>query len=193
MTDYTPLDPILPAPELIELQSAIGAVAMASARLEETLSRILAYLAGSDEAWILFTGRAARSAIDQSQAIIAERTGWVEKRADLEAVTDLLKQSAQLLEYRNGVVHALWSLEASSDEAPKLPWHRSGTEERILYPARSRMNKGPTDQAVTISDVQELAGHIDKMSVELIAAVRAAKYHLAGGFAELPSDVRWYL
>lgn len=180
--------------EMSRLQSSIGAVAMASARMEETLSRILAYLAGSEEAWIIFTGRPPRSAIDQSLAIIAERTNWVrdgDEREAIKNVVRLLKLAAELLEYRNGVVHALWSTEPV-DESPAMPWHDAGSTEMLLYPARSRINKGPTERKVTITDVQTLASRIDDADRELYVALAKSDY-LAGGFAAKPTDISWYL
>lgn len=166
---------------------------MASALLEDNISRVVAYLAGSDEAWILFTGRPVSTLLQQADAIIVERTLW-RPTASAEAVRGLLREAGELLEYRNAVIHALWLSEPSNDSPDRLlPWHTVEEGEQVFYAARARVNRSASEMWVTAAGVQELAERLRASSSTLIEGVSGAADALQSGFVELPSDPGWVL
>lgn len=166
---------------------------MASARLEESVGSVLAYLAGSEEAWILFTGRPVKSLVEQSLAVIAERVGYRDDDENVNLVCDLLKQAAELLEFRNAIVHAVW-VDDAWDFAPdrSFPWSINSDVERRFYPARPRMNRGHSQMWVTASDVRELARRLSILDKELIDAVARAE-RLSGFWAQVPKRTDWHI
>lgn len=165
-----------------ELFAAIGQVAIASAEADHTLTRVLEEIASvNDHSWILFRGQSTTWLIGSIVELIKFGGAPIGATADDAAsLQGLVKRLDELHNYRNTVIHGVWSTgprwgELDDDEPewrPRRRWWGDRDDEQVIYCHRTRLRKIPPDQQMTISDVEYLAELIGIVDHQLKQAMR---------------------
>jgi hypothetical protein len=179
MSDERHLPDLTRSPELRE---AVGRVTMASAEIDQTLTRLLDEIAGvNDHNWILFRGQSTDWLIKSILELL--KFGAAPYRStvdDLAVMQKLVNEISSLQIHRNMVVHGIWSTRPQWGEVddedpawrprPRLWGDRD--EDTILYCHRTRLRRIPPDQKMTVSDVHHLAKLIEDVDQELVAVMQ---------------------
>lgn len=169
------------------LESAIGRVAINSAKCDDRLRSILNDLAGNhDGVWLLYEGQTTEWLISTTEMMVEQLNPyfrrWPERlNNDLLAA---LRDLKPLRDRRNTVIHGTWELRSKIEHIydddewgirPR-PWGiRDQADEWCCF--RSRFRRYDPPHAYTASDVHFLADRISDVSADAMAAYAVIRKH----------------
>lgn len=144
--------------ENVELASAIGRVAQASARLDESLRDMIADLGGlGDVSWFLVYGPPTVWLIETLTRVLGERGQFTPDR------TAIIGETGRLQTLRNTVIHGLWQtgrLLEPKDLKPR-PWADKSSDYAYSCLTTRRTTTVFHEHLYTVGDVEELAKRIE--------------------------------
>ncbi|MBF6177448.1 hypothetical protein [Nocardia otitidiscaviarum] len=144
-------------PHFDELYPALGRLVVNSSRLETCLRSFLCWLAGVEEAGVVFDGQSVEWMIASSRAVLGELKCTREFQLhDCDWFEALLAEAQDLNRQRNFFVHGDWDVEDRTEDSVRRP-RNSPSDHRIFYVARSRLRKSFESREVAVVDVDLLA------------------------------------
>lgn len=152
------------------LYRAVGRLVVNSSFLESRLRMLVAWLAGADDASIVFDGQSVEWLVGIGKAMLGELRQTRFAIQDVERFEAALSKAKGLNQDRNFFVHGDWSTQSYDDECVRRPTKKPA-DDRIFYVSRSRLRRVPEEREVAVVDVELLADQIRALGDEIGAAV----------------------
>jgi len=172
-----------------DLYAAIGKVAHATAQLDVMLTEFAETLADSSVVWLLVTGQSTDTLVQTCQRLLEEVDPFGTAYPDgfRKRIDARLEELGRLRQLRNQVVHGTWS-KYPFDEQPKPRPFGGAENDETFWVARERIRRISDEQAMTRSDVEELASRIDDVTARIIREWRLITPHES----DWPPFRRWH-
>lgn len=167
-------------PDERRLLSAIGLVAVESAKYENELRSAYYVLLGTSQVWTMIEGQTPDWLSETLKALVRDRAGFLEDDEALPAAhaqaTAAIVAGSALMRLRNAVIHGIWSKEFLGEEhdgrPPRaLPWGKDAADGRRWSCRRSRRRQDHEELVFTAGDLERLADELKSARAELRRAV----------------------
>ena len=162
----------------VALLTAIGRVAHETALFDAMLTEFVGYLADSDSVGALSSGQTTDWLVQTCRLLLEEADPYQRHfpASFHSRVNTSMARATELRPIRNRVIHGTWSNLRFHERPLGRPFGGSFDGE-VYWVARDRQRRAFEEQAMTVSDVDELADAVRALTADVIRAWREQVPH----------------